>query len=319
MPLILALIRFAARRPVLVIVLAVLLGAASGVLAVTQIRVTTDVDGLFAASLPWKQREAELKRLFPQFEDLLVAVVDADSPEAADATAAGLAAALAADPHFRSVRRPDASPYLDREGLLFLDQPVLETLLNQTIDAQPFLGQLAADPSARGLFAALSLIAAGRWRSGQADLTGRSRRRWQAFRPRRSARMRSRGRRSRCRGRRLLSGSADGAGRAVSVRAGEAEAGFRRAGAGRARRPVALRAAAAGLPFVKSGALAHVRLTGAMWRWRMRNSRRWRQGAARGADRQPRCWCMVWLTLAVRSLAAHFADRDRHARSWGCW
>jgi hopanoid biosynthesis associated RND transporter like protein HpnN len=165
-----ATVRFAARRPVRVLLLALLVGVACAWVAATHLAVTTDVDELFSASLPWKQREAELKRLFPQFADTLVAVIDADSPEAADATAAGLDAALSTDKvHFSTVRRPDSSPFFDRNGLLFLDQSTLETLLNQTIDAQPFLGQLAADPSARGLFAALGLVAMGVER-GQADL-----------------------------------------------------------------------------------------------------------------------------------------------------
>ncbi len=160
---------FAARRPLLVVLLCLLLGAACVVLAAKRLDVTTDVDTLFAATLPWKQREAELKRMFPQFNDLMVAVIDGDSPEAADATAAGLLAALSGDPHFKTVVRPDASPFFDRQGLLFLELDVLGKLLDQTIDAQPFLGQLAADPSARGLFAALSLVAMGVER-GQAEL-----------------------------------------------------------------------------------------------------------------------------------------------------
>jgi uncharacterized protein len=45
--------------------------------------------------------------------------------------------------------------------LLFLQPKQLSTLMDQTIDAQPFLGQLVADPSARGLFAALSLLGMG--------------------------------------------------------------------------------------------------------------------------------------------------------------
>ena len=103
-----------------------------------------------------------LERGFPQFEDLLVAVVEADLPEQAEATAAGLAAALAADPaHFRSVRRPDALPFLRREGMLFLDKDRLERLLDRTIDAQPFLGKLAQTPDSRGLFSALGLLALG--------------------------------------------------------------------------------------------------------------------------------------------------------------
>src|ERR1700759_3705789 len=42
--------------------------------------------------------------------------------------------------------------------------------MDQTIDAQPFLGQLVADPSARGLFSALSLLGMG-VTQGDADLT----------------------------------------------------------------------------------------------------------------------------------------------------
>ena len=42
-------------------------------------------------------------------------------------------------------------------------------LLNQTVDAQPCLGQLAADPSLRGLLGTLGLIAEG-VQAGQANL-----------------------------------------------------------------------------------------------------------------------------------------------------
>lgn len=151
-----------ARRPLPTVFAGLVLGALCVWLAVARLGVTTDTDTLFAANLPWKQREAELKRLFPQDGDLLVAVIDAASPEEADAVAAGLARAMTAEPaHFQVVRRPDASPYFDQNGLLLLDRPVLEGVLNQTIDAQPFLGQLVADPSLRGLCAALSLLGMG--------------------------------------------------------------------------------------------------------------------------------------------------------------
>jgi len=156
-----ALVAFSARRAGAVLLAGAVLAVLSAGLA-TRLSVTTDLSTLFNPSLPWKQREAELKRLFPQHEGLLVAVVDAAIPEAAEATAAGLAAALARDgAHFTLVRRPDASPFFDRNGLLFLSTPALSAVLDQTIDAQPFLGQLVADPSARGLFAALSLVGIG--------------------------------------------------------------------------------------------------------------------------------------------------------------
>ncbi len=131
-------------------------------LAANRLGVTTDTSTLFSASLPWRQRTMAVERAFPRQQDLLVAVVNGATPEEADETAAALAAALSADhANFKAVWRPDASPYLERNAFLFLDKDKLTDLLNATIDAQPFLGQLAADPSLRGLMSALGLIAKG--------------------------------------------------------------------------------------------------------------------------------------------------------------
>jgi hopanoid biosynthesis associated RND transporter like protein HpnN len=156
------LVGFCRRYALAVVVIGLLLACLGGAYAAHTLGVTTDTDALFAASLPWRQREMAFDKAFPQFRNLLVAVIDARIPEEADATAAALAEQLGADrAHFLSVRRPDTSPYLAREGLLFLDTKTLGGLLDRTIDAQPFLGQLVADPTARGLFAALSLVAMG--------------------------------------------------------------------------------------------------------------------------------------------------------------
>ncbi len=160
------------RRNALLVVLAwTVLAVFAAWYAAGHLGVSTDTDEMFADSLPWRRQAAAFKAEFPQFTDLLVVVIDAKEPEAAEATAAALAGALAADhTHFRSVRRPDASPFLRRQGLLFLDPKQLEGLLERIIDAQPFLGQLAKDPSARGLFAAISLLGKGVV-AGQVDLT----------------------------------------------------------------------------------------------------------------------------------------------------
>ena len=160
-----------ASRPFTVLALTLLLAAGSVWAVQARLGVTTDTGLLFDARLPWKQRGAELQRAFPQNEDLLVAAVDAAIPEEAEATARDLAAELSADTaHFLSVSQPDASPFLERNAFLFLGTATLQAVLNQTIDAQPFLGQLAADPSLRGLCAALSLITQG-MEAGQVDLT----------------------------------------------------------------------------------------------------------------------------------------------------
>ena len=159
-----------ARRRVATVAAALVLTLTCLWLAMTRLGVTTNTDDLFAASLPWRQRSMAIERAFPRQQDLLVAVVSGTTPEEADETANALAAAIAPDhAQFKSVERPDNSPYLIRNGLLFLDTKTLTDLLNATIDAQPFLGQLAADPSLRGLMGALGLIARGA-EAGQADL-----------------------------------------------------------------------------------------------------------------------------------------------------
>jgi hopanoid biosynthesis associated RND transporter like protein HpnN len=161
-----------ARHCRLTVCLAALLAIAAGTLSATHLGMTTSLAGLFDSRLPWKQSENALKKAFPQFNDLIVAVVEARIPEETDATAAGLESALAGDSaHFLGVRRPDSTDYLRREGLLFLDQAALGDVLDKTVDAAPFLGQLAADPSARGLFGALGLVGVGAAR-GQANLAG---------------------------------------------------------------------------------------------------------------------------------------------------
>ena len=116
-----ALVEGSLRHAALVLVGAALIAALSGWLAAARLGVSTDTDELFAASLPWRQRDLAFARAFPQFTDLLVAVVDADIPEQADQTAAGLARRWRATP--RISQRPPARrlAYLDTNGLLFLD------------------------------------------------------------------------------------------------------------------------------------------------------------------------------------------------------
>ena len=169
--LLIRLVDFSRRHSLSVVFAGVLFAVFAGWMASAHLGVSTDTDLLFKDTLPWRQQAVELNRNFPQFNNLLVAVVDGRIPEEADATANDLAARLAGDKtHFLTVRRPDSNPFLDKEGLLFLQPKQLPALMDQTIDAQPFLGQLVADPSIRGLFAALSLLGMG-VTHGDADLS----------------------------------------------------------------------------------------------------------------------------------------------------
>ena len=167
------LVEFCARQRILVIAMAALLSAACVYAAAHRLGVTTDTTLLFSNSLPWKQTSRALSRAFPQNDGVLVAVIDAKIPEEAEATAAALAGRLRARPDlFHNVVQPDTSDYLQRNAFLLIGSTELQDLLDRTVDAQPFLGQLVADPSLRGLFGALSLVAEGAKRGVSAGAMG---------------------------------------------------------------------------------------------------------------------------------------------------
>jgi hypothetical protein len=153
----------AARRAAWPTIFAALLLAGAGLnYAAHHLRMDTDTDNLFASSLPWRQAAIRENQNFPQFDRLIVAVVRAATPEEARETAAALNAALAADKaDFHDSSYPAGDAFYSQEGLLLLPPAQLAKLLTSIVAAQPFLGQLAADPSARGLLGGLSLIAQG--------------------------------------------------------------------------------------------------------------------------------------------------------------
>jgi hopanoid biosynthesis associated RND transporter like protein HpnN len=160
-----------ARRAWPVVIALALLAALGLGYAARHLSVDTDTNDLFAKNLPWRQAQIVESANFPQFDKLIVAVVRADTPEEASETAAALNAKLAADKtDFIDSRYPAGSPFYVQNGLLLLPMNHLGKLLNSIIAAQPFLGGLAADPSSRGLFTGIGLIAQG-VAQGQADLT----------------------------------------------------------------------------------------------------------------------------------------------------
>jgi hypothetical protein len=156
------LVALCVRNRVRVVLVALLVAACSLFITSHDLGVTTDTGTMFAASLPWKQRATALAHLFPQNDKLIVAVIDGRIPEEAEATATALATALRQDhTHFTSVIQPDALPYLTKNAFLLISESDLQEVLDRTTDAQPFLGQLVADPSLRGLFSALGLVVQG--------------------------------------------------------------------------------------------------------------------------------------------------------------
>lgn len=160
--LLVAIVNFSRRFAWLIALAGLLAGAALGWFDAGHFKMNTDVNQLLAANLPWRQREVQLEKAFPQKTDTLLIVVDGDTPDAAEDGAAALTEKLQAMPEqFMSVERPDSIPFFRKNGLLFLDQDKLNDILDQLVQAQPLLGTLASDSSLRGLFTSLSLALQG--------------------------------------------------------------------------------------------------------------------------------------------------------------
>lgn len=159
----------ARRRAVPIIVASVIATIAAAVFAITTLRINSGTDAMLSPDLPYQRQAAALLAAFPQISPVLVIVIDADSPERADAAAAALADRLRQDPtHFASVFYPQGDPFFRRNGLLFLPPDELSALADRLAGAQPLLAALARDPSLRGLMQVLGLAIDG-IQMGEAD------------------------------------------------------------------------------------------------------------------------------------------------------
>ena len=151
-------VRWTSRHPLPIIIAFVLLTALSGFYVVRHFSINTDVNALISADLPWRQRELAFEAAFPQSTQGILAVVDAPTPELADAAANALADQLSEHGGLlHSVEQLGGGKFFESNGLLFLDMPQLTGILTQLEGASPSLAILAADPSLRGLIQAFSL------------------------------------------------------------------------------------------------------------------------------------------------------------------
>src|SRR5271163_157998 len=132
-----------------VVGIAVLLTVASGWYAVTHFSITTDINQLISTSIPWRQRELAFEKAFPQFE-LIVAVIDAPTPELADEATSALVGRLEQHKNlFRSIQQPKGGDFFAKNGFLFEDTSELEPQLKTLTQAQRLPQGLAGGPGRR--------------------------------------------------------------------------------------------------------------------------------------------------------------------------
>jgi len=126
---------------------------AGGALKLTfeRLQINTDTADMISSELPFRAAYERYRDEFPAHVDMLVAVVDGPTPEAAELAALELAAALKRrDDLYEEVFLPGTGPWFEEQALLWNDLEELEELAERLIRVQPFIGMLSNDPGLAG-------------------------------------------------------------------------------------------------------------------------------------------------------------------------
>lgn len=135
------------------ILLVFLLSGVSLYYTVQHLGVNTNTAQMLSPDLPFQKNRQRIEAEFPQDANVIILVVDANTPEQTSIAANTLANALKAESdYFISVYIPTENQFFNQQALLFLSQPELEELATKLIDAQPFIGHLSQNYHLEGLF-----------------------------------------------------------------------------------------------------------------------------------------------------------------------
>ncbi|HDR9250316.1 MMPL family transporter [Burkholderia vietnamiensis] len=167
--LIIRLVAWSVRRPVLVVVLSLVIAACSGVYVAQHFKINTDISKLVDAEPQWAALGQAVDNAFPQRNGTILAVVEAPAPEFATAAAHALTGALQKQSdagRIGQVAEPGGGPFFEHNGLLFLSPQEVSDTTTQLASARPLVNELAKNPSLTGLATTLSTLL------GQPLLTG---------------------------------------------------------------------------------------------------------------------------------------------------
>lgn len=123
---------------------------------VTGISINTDSSDMISPKAPFRVAAAEIKESFPDLEDQVLVLIEAETPDEATAFTEALVRRLETRREVRSILAPPAEPFFRENGLLFLDVGELEDLLAKLSNAAPLIERLGPDPTPATLFDALA-------------------------------------------------------------------------------------------------------------------------------------------------------------------
>ena len=146
-----------------------MLAVGAGFYTARNFSINTDINTLISPDLDWRKRDNQFEQAFDR-DRLILAVVEAPTPELTSSAAKALAEKLSGDTkNFESVTPLGSGEFFEKNGLLFLPVEEVGQVTGQLESGAPLIEIMAGDPSIRGLTGALETGLAGIKR-GQAKL-----------------------------------------------------------------------------------------------------------------------------------------------------
>jgi len=146
-------IRFVQRFPIHIVVLAIIAAITSLNYTVNNLGMNTDTRDMLSPNLLWRQLDLEYEKIFPQYTDNLLVVIESATPDQAqDAAQLLYSKLLEENILFKTIYYPQELTFFKESALLYLDIEELQDLSDNLAAIQPFLSKLTEDQSLRGLF-----------------------------------------------------------------------------------------------------------------------------------------------------------------------
>jgi hypothetical protein len=115
-----SIVRTCTRFATLVVIVSLLLAVGACFYAARHFAINTDINTLISPDLDWRKRDQQFEQAFDR-EKLILAVVEAPTPELASAASSALFTKLSGDTkHFESVQPLGSGEFFEKNGLLFL-------------------------------------------------------------------------------------------------------------------------------------------------------------------------------------------------------
>lgn len=141
------------RFPRLLLILSVLFCGITFYYTYNHLGINTSTADMLSPDLPFQQNQRRIDKAFPEDAASMLFVVEGITPEETSIAANQIVKLLSdKTEQFDSIYIPNENAFLQKQGLLYLEQSELENVAKKLTDAQPFIGFLSQDFSLNGLF-----------------------------------------------------------------------------------------------------------------------------------------------------------------------